>query len=655
MYKAGRIFITTIVFTVACLICNAQPTRIDSLKTNIYHTANTAAKLKAVIAFCDEWDSYNPDTLYSYLLLAKKMAAEQKDDRAMLLTDYYKAVYLLQKNRVDTALAVINDVISRAKKTMPYSYTYAKFWMLRGNILQRTSHYDKVLKQDYEMLGQAEQNNDTIAIIRFNTGIGNVNTRLKKFDEALKWHHKATALMQTDKLKAECSFVYINIAVVFYHLATLNDNKQNEDSIEINLQNAIQYARQGNSLTNLANGLSMYGNTLAEYKKLQPAEKALTEAIETRKRIGDVFYEISDLIALSSFYENSNNNEKAIETCLQALKLANDNGPDFSSMISVYSSLGELYENAGDYKNYSKVLEKRMSILDSVYKVNSARAISELEEQYDVQKKENTIINQKYQLANERNYIYIIAGAFLLLFVIVAAVLRNRKIKQQLKIDQLIMENEKVTMLAVENAKEEERMRIIADLHDEVGGGLSTIRMVSDLIAEQKEQSLQLEQYASKISGITKDVTQRMNMIVWALNTENDTLQNLSEYIREYGYSFFENSSIAFKSSLPNYAAPIQLSGLQRKDLFLCVKEALNNAYKHSGAKNVQVVTSYANNILSIQIQDDGQGIINENSFGNGLKNMKKRMSEIKGAIAVENKGGTTISLDVYIKRNPGQ
>ena len=163
--------------------------------------------------------------------------------------------------------------------------------------------------------------------------------------------------MQSDELKAKCSFVYINIAVVYYHLSAINDTKENEDSIEMYLQKAIKYSRKGNSLTNLANGLSMYGNILAEYKKLQPAEVALTEGLNIRKKIGDVFYVIADMIALSSIYEY-NNNAKAIDICLQALNLAKANGSDFSSMTTIYSSLGEIYSTEGDYKKYSEVLKE---------------------------------------------------------------------------------------------------------------------------------------------------------------------------------------------------------------------------------------------------------------------------------------------------------
>ena len=77
----------------------------------------------------------------------------------------------------------------------------------------------------------------------------------------------------------------------------------------------------------------------------------------------------------------------------------------------------------------------------------------------------------------------------------------------------------------------------------------------------------------------------------------------------------------------------------KRKSFFLVYKEALNNAYKYSGAKNVTVEISKTNYTLKLLVEDDGVGFnLNEDRLktgGNGLKNMKARAEEIKALFNV--------------------
>src|SRR5687768_4764950 len=119
--------------------------------------------------------------------------------------------------------------------------------------------------------------------------------------------------------------------------------------------------------------------------------------------------------------------------------------------------------------------------------------------------------------------------------------------------------------------------RIISDLHDDVGGGLSTIRMMSDLMITQYEAQTGVtgieednkQVFAQKISSTAKDIAQRMHTIIWSLNAENDTLGNFSEYVRQYGVSFFEDTGIRFSfDSDDNLPESHQLNGIQRKNLF---------------------------------------------------------------------------------------
>jgi len=91
--------------------------------------------------------------------------------------------------------------------------------------------------------------------------------------------------------------------------------------------------------------------------------------------------------------------------------------------------------------------------------------------------------------------------------------------------------------------------------------------------------------------------------------------------------------------------AESQLNGIQRKNLFLITKEAFHNVLKHAEASTVTLNISMQERLLHIDIADNGKGIHSENLFGNGLKNMRRRIDEINGSFTISNGIGTNISL----------
>jgi signal transduction histidine kinase len=194
-----------------------------------------------------------------------------------------------------------------------------------------------------------------------------------------------------------------------------------------------------------------------------------------------------------------------------------------------------------------------------------------------------------------------------------------------------------------------ERERIIADLHDDVGGGLSSIRIMSDLLTEKKDQLQNPEKYSQKISDTAKDISQKMNTLIWALNSENDSLQNFAEYVRQYAVQYFDGTGINVvyqwdKSNNNN----IQINGNYRKVLFLCIKETLHNALKYSKAGTVNIgLELQKQDLLHIEISDNGIGLQHNNQFGNGIKNLHKRMKSLEGRVEIVSQNGTHILLVV--------
>ena len=630
----------------------AQLSKLDKLKQEINTARTPSAKLQATIAFCDLWESFSPDTLFKYASNAKDLAISEKNNDSFLLSDYYLAAYLFQKNKLDTALKAIDKVIEQGLKTSSYNSILIKFWVLRGNILLRTSHYDQLLAQNLKLLSIAEQHGDTLGMIRFNTSIGNVNMRLKKDSQALRWQYKALALMQSDKVKAECSFVYTNIAIIYYHLAVINDTKQNEDSIEINMQKAIAYSRKGNNLTNLANSLSMYGSVLSEYKKIKPAEAALTEAFETRKAIGDVYYEITDLLALASFYENSNNNIKAISTCKQALQLANENGKDFSSLNAIYSLLGEVYANGGDYKNYSEVLIKKMQLQDSAYKLNTAEAVTEMEAKYEVQKKQNTIIAQQYSL-EKKNYLLYGSVLFLLIAAAVSFILfKQYREKQRLKLLTLHEEEVRMSKIASYTAAENERNRIAAELHDNLGAQLSYISSNINFMIEAPVLLLQGDEKDTRLARLNETAKKSITDLretIWALKKESVAFQELTDRIKLYAQNQLSHKQNMKLNVEEEIFANFIFSTSDALNIFRIFQEAINNSVKYSNASLLSIdfktgtVDGY-----TISLTDNGEGfddkILHPGHYG--LENMKQRAKEVQAKldiITTRNKGASIV------------
>lgn len=189
------------------------------------------------------------------------------------------------------------------------------------------------------------------------------------------------------------------------------------------------------------------------------------------------------------------------------------------------------------------------------------------------------------------------------------------------------------------------------DLHDELGGSLSIIRILSDLMGNKKLAPEEVANLSQKISGTASEAAQKMNTLIWALNTENDSVANLCEYTRQYSIAFFEGTDIAihFEEKLlyPNSS----IHGTARKNVFLCIKEALHNILKHAHASTVNICfETTAAQQLMVTVSDNGKGLQQNNQFGNGLKNMEQRMAAIGGKASFSGNDGLTVVFECMIR-----
>jgi signal transduction histidine kinase len=209
----------------------------------------------------------------------------------------------------------------------------------------------------------------------------------------------------------------------------------------------------------------------------------------------------------------------------------------------------------------------------------------------------------------------------------------------------------KIERLEREHALERERMRISQDMHDEVGSSLSEIAILSELAKRKPEESpLRVQEIAERAAELTDSVSE----IVWAMNPKNDTVDNFIGYVRRYAVKYLSLGGITCDFNSPETNPPIPLAAEIRRNLFLVVKEALHNIVKHSGASVVVIVVVLNEQRIEGSIRDNGRGLglDGHDGTGNGLVNMRKRMTAVGGEFKIESTpgSGTRITVAVPLK-----
>lgn len=202
------------------------------------------------------------------------------------------------------------------------------------------------------------------------------------------------------------------------------------------------------------------------------------------------------------------------------------------------------------------------------------------------------------------------------------------------------------------NAQESERQRIAADLHDDLGGTLSTIRRrITDIRMNLKDPK----------------AAQDFELLEPLIQKSTDDLRRISHNLMppEFAHLGLANALKQFIQVIPQSPTHFEflISGEERKlsmdielNLYRIVSELVQNILKHAQATKAAVQLIYFDDLLTITVEDNGIGnrLINKSSeipevsSGIGLKNSKLRAEYISAKLRIETSaGGTLVILEI--------
>ncbi|TFF36591.1 sensor histidine kinase [Mucilaginibacter psychrotolerans] len=196
------------------------------------------------------------------------------------------------------------------------------------------------------------------------------------------------------------------------------------------------------------------------------------------------------------------------------------------------------------------------------------------------------------------------------------------------------------------------RSAISQDLHDDVGATLSSINILSGMLKDETRLPEKSALYLQRINTDVQQLQVKLDEIIWSLKKEENSLQQIFVKLVNYGYVMMEARDIAFEHYDEMGQQEKTLSYQINRNLYLLVKEALNNIAKHSNATAATLLFKLQKKLLVITITDNGLGIPPERMHKrNGISGMGKRAEEIGARIQINtgNNKGTEIVVEIKL------
>jgi signal transduction histidine kinase len=442
------------------------------------------------------------------------------------------------------------------------------------------------------------------------------------FDLSLKFYRKALFIANEIKYKPLIASVNLNIGNLFYR------KKDFFSALKFHKKSERLFSEVKDSV-NLVLSLENLGINYYNLKQFDKAKIALLYAQKYAKHL-DLSEQLASLdLILTSIYLTENKYSKAEETIQEGMLL--------SVSLRDKKTTGEFEQKfAGIPKNGQQISSNRYQAVRNIIlysQLNDRLVESEnavLRETQASRVAAAKFVKDEGQILAKNATIqrhYIIAGwvaAFLTISLLIGfLVYRQYHLNKLLELEKM-------------------RMNIAADFHDELGSTLSSINLYCEIgLSDNFEDKHRAKNILTTISQSSMHTVSAMKDMIWSLQPNYDTTEEMIYRMRDYSYPLAEMKGIRLEFEVGENVKKDIISMDTRKNIYLIFKEALNNAFKYAAATQISITINQQGNELQLAIKDDGSGFDPKNVVaGNGILNMRKRAEQAGGTLQITSHEG---------------
>jgi len=196
-----------------------------------------------------------------------------------------------------------------------------------------------------------------------------------------------------------------------------------------------------------------------------------------------------------------------------------------------------------------------------------------------------------------------------------------------------------------------ERARIARDIHDDLGTRVSQLVLEGEVAQSELPHNSKTRAHLNQISEQAREALLAMDEILWAINPRRDTVQEFATFLCGHAQTFLKATSIRCLLDVEPATSAVAFALPYRRNLLMAVKEALNNAAKHSKATELLLQIHRVGEGLTVVVQDNGKGFdpASAKAERNGMDNMTQRLKEMGGSCTVASQPGKGCRIEFSI------
>jgi signal transduction histidine kinase len=456
---------------------------------------------------------------------------------------------------------------------------------------------------------------------------------LENEEKALFYYRQSLQLKLQNGTPQSISASYNNIGISHKNLGDY-------DSAIFYYEKAHEYAFKSKMPYSEINPLINIANL---YKRLGEMDKAITyfnKALDLEKYM-NARQQLDIRLNLGFAY----NEWKDFTNALKQLKVAENFAIEAENLrdhITILSQIGVAQSGLNQFEKAYKAQLAYNNLKDSLNSIEKAQEIADQMVKYEAAQKDLQILEQKQdiqrqQLKSQKQSIWFLTIVTIVLFI--AGILfylfkRKAAIANQASLELSLAEQKELSRI------QSERLRISRELHDNIGSYLTLMSASIEHLSLQNASNVIEDVEINNLQDTISMSMRELRKTVWLLNKQSVSLEEIGLRIRDFFKPLHQNGTQISVKIEGNTGQ--KLNEIQTTQLFRVIQETVSNAYKYAKCSNIVVKLFIGENQnLTFSILDDGEGFdIEQSNRGNGLQNIKSRITELNGEVQIETEIG---------------